>query len=207
MRRKLSPKPDNLSKPSRYNEGWLSCNHALSPLSLSCTVTVAITWSSRTLDCIAHTILRPDRQMTVGVPLILDVVWRPLKGPVSQCTTALKLFLQSFSIWPQFSVGPVLSPDLKAVINKLVRDVAGVFVDLFWQRLHLEHLAVSSGESATKFVIMRVVDWIITIAAIYDAGYEVIVAIWRIRMTFGSVTWIIDSEAKMIDTALIVSGG
>ena len=90
-------------------------------------MTIPIITPTRTLHRPAHTTLRPNRQLSLRIPLILDIIRRPLEAPIAHLPTPINLLLQTLPIGPQLRIREILPPDLKLVEEELVRDVAAVF--------------------------------------------------------------------------------
>ena len=49
---------------------------------LPCPVAIAVTRATCRSNRIAYTVLRANRQMPMRIPLILDIIRRPLKMPI-----------------------------------------------------------------------------------------------------------------------------
>lgn len=58
--------------------------------------------------------------MAMGVPVILDIMRRPLEAAVRQRTAAPGLSLQAFPVRARLRVRPILASDLEAVVDEFV---------------------------------------------------------------------------------------
>jgi hypothetical protein len=113
----------------------------------------------------------------MSVPLILDIGWGEIEGPIRHDTTASQLFEQAFTVGAKLCIGPVFASYLKTIIPKSIRYVAVVLVDLLGQRFHFEDPAAASGEGAAKLVVVRIVNRIIAVASVYHTIDKVALAI------------------------------
>lgn len=154
-----------------------------------------------------HTSLSPNRQVTMRVPLILDIIGRPLKPPVGQRTTALDLSLQASTVGAELRIRPILPADLEAIVEEFVRDIARVLDDLQGQRFHLEDPAGAEGQGAAELVVVRVVDGVVAVAAVDDGVDEMAFAVGGAAGALGFVRGVVDGKAEVVDAVLVVSGG
>ena len=83
--------------------------------SLTSAMTVTRTAPAGTLHRAPHARLCPNWQVPIGIPLILDIIRRPLKVPIGDSTTSRNLFLQTLPINAQFRVGEILPTHFKFV--------------------------------------------------------------------------------------------
>lgn len=152
-------------------------------------------------DRISHAMLSSNRQTPMSVPLILDVIGRPLELPPCHRPTALKLCQQALAMIAQLGVRPVFPPHLKPVEQKPVRDVAVHLVDLFGKRFHPENPPAPRSQGAAELVVVRIVNGVVAVAAVYHRPDEIALAIWCVARGLGFVGWIVDWKPKVVDGA------
>lgn len=90
-------------------------SHGLFHNILASAVTITGASTTSTHHRPTHARFSPDRQIPIRIPLILDVVWRPLEMPISESSTALDLLFQAASIRTQLRVRKVLAANLKPI--------------------------------------------------------------------------------------------
>ena len=73
------------------------------------------------------------------------------------------------------------------------------------KRFHFESPAVAGGEGAAELVIVRVVERVVSVAAVDHAGGEVAFAVWGVGGPFGRVALVVDREPEVVDAAFVVS--
>ena len=139
-------------------------------------MTITGTATPSTLHRAAHARLGPDRQVPRCIPLILDIVWRPLKVPISESSTSLNLLFQAAAISAQLCVREVLAADFKIIQYELIRDVAAILGRFLGRRLYLELPPFGNGERATELVIVGIVERVIAVATV-DDGFELSYAV------------------------------
>ena len=128
-------------------------------------MTISITSPTSTLYGSTHTALRPNRQIARRIPLILDIIRRPLEAPIRKSPAASNLLLQPLSISAQFRIRKVLPPNFKPIKYGLVRHITRIFIGLFGSWFDFEIPPVGD-DAAAKFVIMRVVERVVAVAAV-----------------------------------------
>ena len=131
-------------------------------------MTISGTGTTGTHHRPTHARLSPNRQIPPRIPLILDIVWRPLEMPISEISTALDLLFQAASIRTQLCVREVLAANLKPIQYQHVRNIAAVLVGFLGRRLHRELPPLGVGVCAAEFVVVGVVKWIVAVAVVDD---------------------------------------
>lgn len=124
------------------------------------------------------------------IPLILDIVGRPFEFPIGELATSRNLTLQTLAISAELSIREVLAAHFEIVVEKLIRDVAAVFVDLGGLGRQGELPAIGCRVDPTEFIVMWVVRGIIAVAAVDYRLDECIGAIRDCRDWFGLVEFI-----------------
>lgn len=128
-------------------------------------MTISMTSPPSTLHGATHTALRPHRQSARRIPLILDIIRRPLEAPIRNRPAASNLLLQPLSISAQFRIRKVLPPNLKSIKHQVVRHITRIFRGLFRSGFDFEGPPVGD-DAAAEFVIVRVVDRVVAVAAV-----------------------------------------
>ena len=111
------------------------------------------------------------------IPLKLRVSRREGKLPLRDSAAGLNVPLQAVAVAQQLPIREVLAADLEVVIEELVCDVAAVVGLLL--RLGREGVfpAFGAGEDAAEFVVVRVVGWVVAVAAVDDGVGEGVEAV------------------------------
>jgi len=132
----------------------------------------AVTFISRAATgrfrSIFNTSLLPDKCLPARKPLIATITKYPSKTPFRKPITTRNLSPQPFTISTQSRVGQIFPPDLKFVVCKFIKDIAGTAVFFVSQGLDLIFPSIRCGERTAKLVVMGVIDWVVAIAAIDD---------------------------------------
>ena len=115
----------------------------------------------------AHTGLGKDWQLTVRIPLVLDIVGRPIEFPTGESATSRDLSLQTLAVGAELSIRKILPAHFEIVVDDLIRDVAAVFVDLGGLGRQGELPTIGSRVDPTEFIVVWVVLGIIAVAAVY----------------------------------------
>ena len=139
---------------------------------------MTLTRTSGSFHCVPHTVLCPNRQMAMCVPLVLDIIRRPLEPPIRQVPASTNLLLQSFTVGTELRIRPILATHLEFVVQELVADVTAVFVVLLREGIEVEGPAVACRQRAAELVVVRIIHGIVAIAAVNKAVGEVPDAIW-----------------------------
>ncbi len=116
------------------------------------------------------------------MPLVFNIIWRRFEFPFSEMhvIAACNSITEMLPFGAQFGVGQVSATDVERVVEKVVAYIAGVISFLFVEWGHCECPAAVRDICAAEFEIVRVVELVVAVAAIYDRS-EIADTVRRVR--------------------------
>ena len=79
------------------------------------------------------------------IPLVFDIIRRPLEPPIRQIPASTNLLLQSFTVGTELRIRPILGTELEILDKGFLADVGAVFVSLLCQGIEVDSPAVGRG--------------------------------------------------------------